>query len=165
MLLPLSAACQADSGIHGKYKITKGMCLRAEAGWNRSWFASLGASYIYSNVNAHLPVSAVVYAAAEIDRAGYRSRNTFYAYKAGFEFSGGLRCMGFELRNNTDLAGNNQLVFTPKIGLSAFGYINLYYGYNLFDRAFNPFGISHNQFSLSLNLSRKFFKKSVVPQP
>lgn len=163
LLMPGYALCQEYNGPLGKGKKNKDFCLRAELGWNKSWFTSLGVSYVCSNVNAHAPVSMVVYAAAEANLAGYRSPAAFYAYKAGFETGGTPFALGIELHNNTDFAGKDQFVFTPKLGLTFAGYANLFYGYNLFDKASNTFGICHSQLSLNVNINRKLFKGSVVP--
>ena len=163
LCLPVITRCQEFDTPLGKAKVNKNICLRGELGWNREWLTSLGVSYVHSNVNRHSPASIVLYAAAEANYAGYRSPAAFYGYKAGFEFGGMLMAMAMELRNNTDFAGKDQLVFTPKIGLTLFGHANLYYGYNLFNRADNTFGISHNQFTLSVNLNRRVLKEPLTP--
>jgi hypothetical protein len=163
LLVPYPAQCQEYSSALGKGKINKDFCLRAEAGWNKSWFASLGASYVYSNVNDHAPMSMVVYAAAEANLAGYRSPNAFYGYKAGFETAGLPFALGLELRNNTDFSGNDQFVFTPKLGLSLFSYVNLFYGYNVYDKNKNLFGIGRSQLSFSININRSVLKGNWGP--
>jgi hypothetical protein len=163
LLIPAHAISQEFDSPFGKGKINRNFCVRGELGWNKSWFTSLGASYVFSNVNSHSPFSLVSYIAAEADLPTYGARNTFYAYKGGFEFAGMLFGLGVEFRNNTDFAGNNHLIFTPRIGLSIFGHLNFYYGYNVFRDANNIFGIGHNQWSLNVNLNRRIFKESLVP--
>jgi hypothetical protein len=163
LLLPFTSYCQEGESALGKYKINKNFCLRADLGWNKSWFSSLGASYVFSSVNQHTPFHVVVYASIEANLANYMSPNSFYAYKAGIEAGNLLLAYGFELRNNTDFTGNNHLIFTPKAGLSFFGHANLMYGYNVFRTANNIFGVNHSQLSISVNLNRKIFKESFVP--
>lgn len=163
LLSPLTTLCQEGENEFGKYKINKNFCVRGEVGWHKSWFTSLGASYVFSSVNNHTPFHVVLYGAMEADLANYRSPNAFYAYKAGIESGSLIYAYGLELRNNTDFSGNNHLVFTPKLGLSFFGHANLMYGYNIFRTANNFFGINHSQISLSVNLNRKMFKESFVP--
>lgn len=164
LLIPACAVCQEFDSPFGKGKKNRNICLRAEVGWNKSWFTSLGASYFFCNVNSHAPLSLVIYTSAEANLAGYRSPATFYAYKAGFEFGGMLVAMGAELRNNTDFAGKNHLVFTPKIGLTLFGQSNLFYGYNVFNNANNIFGIGYSQLSFNMNINRKILKEPLVPK-
>lgn len=163
LLISAGAKCQEYDSPLGKGKKNRDVCIRGELGWNRSWFLSLGASYVYSNINSHSPICWVAYAAAEANLATYNSNTPFYAYKAGFETSGLLFGLGAEVRNNTDFAGKDHVIFTPKIGLSVFGYYNLYYGYNIFRSADNLFGIGHSQLSLSVNLNRRLLHEAAVP--
>lgn len=118
---------------------------------------------MYSNINSHAPFSVVVYVAADVNYAGYRSPTVFYGYKAGIESAGIPFGFGIELRNSTDFAGKDQFVFTPKAGLSLFGHANLYYGYNIFDRSTNTFGISYSQLTFNVNINRKMFKERLTP--
>jgi hypothetical protein len=160
---PFTSLSQEYDSPLGKGKINKNFCVRSEWGWNKSWFTSLGASYVYSNVNGHVPFAFVVYAAADANFATYRSPSWFYAYKAGFEVSNLLLAYGAELRNNTDFAGTNHLVFMPKAGFTFFGHASLFYGYNVFRNANNVFGIGHSQLSLSFSFNRKVFTESRIP--
>ncbi len=162
LMISAQARCQEYNSPLGKGKKNRDVCFRGELGWNRSWFLSLGASYVYSNINSHSPIFWVAYAAAEANLATYNSNTPFYSYKAGFE-TGGLLGLGAEVRNNTDFAGKDHIIFTPKIGLCAFGYVNMYYGYNVFRSADNLFGIGHSQLSLSVNLNRRLLHEAAVP--
>lgn len=163
LLVPVCVIGQEYDSPFGKGKINKNVCLRGELGWNKSWFTSLGVSYVYSNVNSHVPLTLVAYTSAEVNLAPYNSGKTFYAYKAGFETGNLLLAVGAELRNNTDFSGNNHLIFMPKAGLTFYGHANLFYGYNVFRTENNIFGIGHNQLSLSVSISRKVFKEPLVP--
>lgn len=163
LLLPACALCQDYKNKHGKGRITETAALRAELGWNRAWLASLGVSYIKSNVNRRAPFSLVGYAAAEASQANYLIPSRYYGLKGGMEMSVFFVACGAELRNITDFAGRNQVIFTPKAGLSFYGYGSLFFGYNLFDKEDNVFSMIHNQLSLSINLNRKLFKGLIFP--
>ena len=165
LLTSLSSICngQEYNTPLGKAKINKDINIRGEFGWNKSWFASAGISYLYNNVNSHSPMSVVTYAAFEVDYAGYHSPAVFYAYKTGVEFGGNGGGMGVELRMYDDFSGRHHLVFTPKIGIVLLGYANLLYGYNVFKNKNNIFGIGHSQISLSVNIGRKLLHNSIAP--
>lgn len=163
LLLPLYALSQEGKNEFGKYKVNNNFCLHTELGWNRSWFASLGASYVFSSVNSHTPLSFVAYFSVDANIRSYGSKTPFYAYKAGFEVGNLILAYGAEFRNNTDFAGNDHFIFMPKAGLNFYGHVSLMYGYNVFRTANNIFGINHSQITLNVNLNRKIFKESLVP--
>ncbi|HEY9178750.1 MAG TPA: hypothetical protein VIN07_13720, partial [Flavipsychrobacter sp.] len=165
----VTAFCQYDSTYSTnniKYKNTFFWGLHADAGWNKSWFSSLGVSCLGANANnMHGATHFVVYAAGEINLATYDNPSSFfYGYKAGAECGSNLLMMGLELRGYTDFKGREHTVFMPKAGLSVFGYMNLTYGYNVFQDDFNVFGIGHSQIAVSVNLARKVFTESFVPE-
>lgn len=165
LFVTITSYSQTDSTALGKYKVTKYVGLRGESGWNKSWFKSLGISYLYANVNAHSPLSLVVYAAAEVNLTTYNNpSNLFYGYKGGIEMGGIPFMMAAEIRGYTDFKGKEHTVFTPKAGLTVFGYANLTYGYNVLKLHNNIFGVGRHQIALSVNLSRKAFKESFVPK-
>ena len=83
-------------------------------------------------------------------------------YKAGLAF-GNVLGFGAEVRNNTDFAGHDHLVFMPKAGVTIFGQYGLWYGYNVFMAPSNIFGIGHSQVSLNVNLNRRVIRESIVP--
>jgi hypothetical protein len=143
---------------HGNTKINRSVNLRAELGVHNVWFTSLGVSYLYNEISIDGLVSFVAYGAFEAD---WRN-SPFYGYKAGGEFGGNLFGIAAEFKINDDFAGHTQFIFTPKFGIVLYGYINLMYGYNFFDKENNVFDISHNQISLSVN-GLDLFKRRVVP--
>lgn len=157
---------QYDSTYNFKYKNTFFWGLHADAGWNKSWFLSLGVSYLGANANnLHGAAHFVFYAAAEVNLATYDNPNSFfYGYKAGAEWGSNLLMMGLELRGYTDFMGREHTIFMPKGGLSVFGYMNITYGYNVFKDDFNVFGIGHSQIAVSVNVARKVFTESFVPE-
>lgn len=126
----------------------------------------MGVCYLEANANSHSGAShVVIYSAAEINLAGYTNpAGVFYGYKGGIEWGSNLLMMGMELRGYTDFKGREHTVFMPKAGFSVFGYMNIAYGYNVFQNKFNVFGIGHHQIAASVNLSRKLFKESFVPR-
>lgn len=142
------------------------MGVHADAGWNKSWFTSLGISYLGANANnMHGATHFVFYAAAEVNLAAYTNPGSFfYGYKTGVEWGSNLLMMGLELRGYTDFKGREHTIFMPKAGLSVFGYMNLTYGYNVFQNDFNVFGVGHSQIAISVNLARKVFTESFIPE-
>lgn len=110
-----------------------------------------------------MPTSLLGYAAMEANVATYRKpTDVFYAYKAGIEFAG-WSGLALEYRHYTDFAGTDHDVFTPKYFLTAFGIATFGYGVNVYQKVNNVFGIGRHQFSLSINLSPKMLKGSIVP--
>lgn len=165
LLCSSTTFAQVDSNEFGKYKLTQYIGLRSETGWNKAWYKSLGISYLNANANMHLPYSFVAYAAVDINLATYNNPSTvFYSYKAGIEYSNALLMYGFEVKGLTDFKGKEHGIFTPKAGLTIFGYANLTYGYNIFQKEFNVFGIGKHQIAFSMNLSKKLFTESFVPE-
>lgn len=164
LIIAVKSYSQEDSTYKFKYKNTFYFGLHADAGWNKSWFRSLGISYLGANANnMHGATHFVLYAAAEANMATYDDPNSlFYGYKAGAEWGSNLLMMGLELRGYTDFKGREHTVFMPKAGLSVFGYMNLTYGYNVFQDDFNVFGIGHSQIAVSVNIARKLFTESFL---
>lgn len=139
--------------------------IRCEAGWNRSWFTSVGVSFLHATANTtHGIGHLVVYASVEADAAPYDNLSPFYGYKGGFEFGTNGTLVGLEVRGYTDFTGREHTVFMPKAGLSVFGHHNLVYGYNVFKVHNNVFGIGRHQVSLSINIARKLFTDSFIPE-
>ena len=168
LLLPTITYSQNDSTYRNhniKYKNTFFLGVHADAGWNKSWFTSLGISYLGANANnMHGATHFVFYAAAEVNLATYTNPGSFfYGYKTGVEWGSNLLMMGLELRGYTDFKGREHTIFMPKAGLSVFGYMNLTYGYNVFQNDFNVFGVGHSQIAISVNLARKVFTESFIP--
>jgi hypothetical protein len=73
-----------------------------------------------------------------------------FGIKIGLEYNLSIITVGLETKYQTDF-NNKDVVITPKIGLG-FGYINLFYGYNISTNK-NPFpSFSNHQFSLVFNI-------------
>lgn len=140
------------------------ICIRAESGWNKSWFQSAGISYLAYQANVHGSVSLVAYAAAEVNYANYAaSRPFFMACKAGVELGSGLVAFAPELKLYMGGKGNH-LVFTPKVGFGFLGRANILYGYNVFNDSANIYGIGHNQISLNVNFTVFKMKESITKE-
>jgi hypothetical protein len=76
--------------------------------------------------------------------------------KAGYEVVAGLFGVAADVTYYTDFE-KRSLMITPKAGLSVFGFVNLFYGYNipLSDDEFKS--IDKNRFSLTFNFNRDYF--------
>jgi len=128
-------------------------CVRAEVGYNRSWFAGIGASAMYQSADGISITSFTGYVSAEINFANIVSPyQQYYGCKVGFETAWTVFLFGLEGRGLTDFKGHDHAVVTPKVGLSAFGIASLCYGYNMFEDDKNTFSIYHHQFSFSANI-------------
>lgn len=156
----------ADSIDLHKNKTTSFVGVHGDVGWNKSWFTSLGISYLsVTTSNSHGFAGIVLYAAGEIDFATYNNpTNIFYGYKGGAQFFSNGFITGIEIRGYTGFMGKEHTIFMPHGGLSILGVINLTYGYNVFQDQNNIFGIGHHQVAISVNLARKFFKQSFIPE-
>jgi len=55
-------------------------------------------------------------------------------------------------------------VFTPRAGLTIMGFVNLFYGRNLFLSDFRFEGIDENRFSLVFNLNKDYFNLKNAPK-
>lgn len=81
-----------------------------------------------------------------------------YGIKAGGELGSNFSMACIELKHQFGKAAND-FVITPKIGLGL-GFVNLYYGYN-FSTSKYPFeGIGKHQFSITCNITPKYFRPS-----
>ena len=77
--------------------------------------------------------------------------NAFYGLKFGWSLNMMGVGMALETKYSTDLK-KSDFILTPKIGCDVFGYIYIYYGYNI---SFNktPFEYQgHHQFSIGCSL-------------
>jgi hypothetical protein len=72
--------------------------------------------------------------------------------KFGYEFTAGLLGLAADVTYYSDF-DNHEWMTTPKAGLSLFGYVNLFYGYNISLSDYNFKAISKNRFSLTFNLN------------
>jgi hypothetical protein len=79
-----------------------------------------------------------------------------FGAKAGYEVVAGLFGVAADVTYYTDF-DKKSLMITPKAGLSVFGFVNLFYGYNIpiSDDEFKS--IDRNRFSLTFNLNRDYF--------
>lgn len=166
LFVTISVYSQTDTIPNFKYKNTFYLGARGETGWNRSWFQSIGISYLGANAtNTHGVAHFVIYSAAEINLAAYNSpASIFYGYKSGLEFGTNGTTLGIEIRGYTDFKGKEHTISMPKAGISLFGYANITYGYNVFQDDCNVFGIGHHQIAFSVNIARKLFTESFIPE-
>jgi hypothetical protein len=100
------------------------------------------------------------YGSAELNyrKQSDNNSNIFYGVKAGFETSWAFFMWALELKFVSDNK-DAQLIFTPKLGLSVLGVVNILYGYNLPDKKLKFNGLGHHQISLIVNINRKIIKE------
>ncbi len=76
--------------------------------------------------------------------------------KAGYEFVAGLLGLAADVTYYTDF-DRKSIMFTPKAGLSLFGYVNLFYGRNLNLNNETFRAISPNRISITFNLNQDYY--------
>jgi hypothetical protein len=104
--------------------------------------------------------STSTYLAAE---AMIRDDNFVFGPKAGYEFTVGLIGVAADMTYYTD-THKGSLVFTPKGGLTIFGFVNLYYGRNI-SLSHDTFSyISNNRFSITFHINRDYFDLKEAPK-
>jgi len=84
-----------------------------------------------------------------------RDNHVVVGPKAGIELTAGLLGFAGDVTYYTD-GHAGSIVATPKAGLSIYGFVNLFYGYNfsLSNDSFNY--IAHNRFSITVNFNRDY---------
>jgi len=96
--------------------------------------------------------------------------NLLLGPKVGYEFTAGLVGAAVDLtyfidHNYDGEGGNRQAVMvTPKIGISVFGFANLFYGYSIPLSNETLSTISRNRFSLVFNINRDYFDLKEAPR-
>ncbi|MBT1702269.1 hypothetical protein [Chryseosolibacter indicus] len=77
--------------------------------------------------------------------------------KAGYELTAGLLGLAADFTYYTDFDKHKSVMFTPKAGISLFGYVSIFYGrnINLNDETFKA--ISSNRFSIIFNLNPDYY--------
>jgi hypothetical protein len=76
--------------------------------------------------------------------------------KTGYEVVAGLFGVAADITYYTDF-NRESVVATPKAGVSVFGFVNLFYGYNITLSQDEFKSIDRNRFSLTFNLNRDYF--------
>jgi len=83
--------------------------------------------------------------------AVFQSEDIIIGPKLGYEFTAGLLGLAADITYYSDFDKHTWMA-TPKAGLTLFGYVNVFYGYNLY-LTDNMFGsLSHNRLGLTFNL-------------
>ena len=83
--------------------------------------------------------------------------------KAGYEITAGLIGVAADVTYYSDF-DNDTWVFTPRAGLSIMGFVNLFYGRNLFLSDYQFDSIDKNRFSLVFNLNKYYFNLRNAPK-
>jgi hypothetical protein len=92
-----------------------------------------------------------------------RDDNFVFGPKAGYEFTVGLIGVATDITYYTD-THKNSLVFTPKGGLTIFGFVSLYYGRNItLSNSYFDY-ISKNRFSITFHINRDYFDLKDAPK-
>ena len=76
--------------------------------------------------------------------------------KLGYEFTAGLIGLAADFTYYTDF-DRESVTFTPKVGLSLMGFVNLFYGRNFVLSEDSFKSISKSRFSLVFNINRDYF--------
>ena len=123
--------------------------LRLGAGIQRSFYTEVGLSlqkYVYDEREGFIVPT--IYAAFEWTPST-KGQKPVYGIKIGGETVRNGASGGIEIKYMWN-AGNEDVVFTPKLGFGL-GFINLLYGYNLSTRKYPFSKIGKHQFSLVIN--------------
>jgi hypothetical protein len=123
---------------------------------------SIEAGVAYHKIFVH-PLSLAstsMYLAAE---GMIRDDNFVFGPKLGYEFTVGLIGVAADATYYTD-THKGSLVFTPKGGLTIFGFVSLYYGRNI--SASNDYFnyISKNRFSITFHINKDYFDLKEAPK-
>ena len=134
--------------------------LRVGIGIQKALYTELGLAmhkYMYNDLGY---ASSTYYTAFEWTPLIGSEADPLYAAKLGYEVNARTLALGIECKFQSD-TNDNDFFITPKIGLGAFGLINLFYGYNI-STAGNVFDkVGNNQFSLVVNLYRLGFRRGI----
>ncbi len=122
-------------------------------GYQRSIMVEAGVGYHWSGGDIVRPLSTAVYSSLEFSSFS----KPVYGVKIGAETIGGMGIGGIDLKYLTN-SRHHDLVITPKAGLSIFGTINAFYGYNISTNNYPFENIGKHQFSLILMYSKRAFK-------
>lgn len=83
--------------------------------------------------------------------------------KIGYEITAGLLGVASDFTYYSDF-DRGSWVFTPRAGLTIMGFVNLFYGRNIFISDFQFDGVDKNRFSLVFNLNRDYFNLRNAPK-
>lgn len=83
--------------------------------------------------------------------------------KLGYEITAGLVGIASDFTYYSDFKSHSW-TFTPRAGLTIMGFVNLFYGRNVFLSDFRFEGIDENRFSLVFNLNRDYFNLRNAPK-
>lgn len=156
ILIPLHSF-SADSTALNKWTAYK-PALRIGAGATPKYYTELGFSLLSYYPGRHLS-SSCFYASVEIISLMSEDRGFLFAWpKLGYEYSFSGLLLGMEGKYQTGLR-TSDVVFTPRIGASFAGVVNVSYGFNISTnrRPYKEYQAS--QLSLTLNLYRKIFTR------
>ncbi len=138
----------------GNFTIVKQISVRIGTGLQNDFYSEIGAALHTCRYGDTGYFSKAYYTALEWMPD---QNNDIYGIKIGYEISALLLITGLEVKYQTDFKIND-VVITPKIGLSIFGDANIFYGYNISTNN-TPFSrIRNHQFSIVFNLNKHFLR-------
>lgn len=154
LFIATDATAQADSSATDRSGFYN--ALRLGVGLEKSPYLELGYSRI-GIADKGWGGSVGFYVAGQVSVAE-RQENSRYLYgaKVGCETAWMIGMLGAEIKYLTDRA-RSQVYFTPKVGLSAVGFMSILYGYNI-PKDDDLAEIGSHQISITLNWSRKLIR-------
>lgn len=146
--------CKGQSDSSSANKSSWYNALRLGIGFERTTYFELGFSKLYI-VEKGWGGSACFYGSGQINLPNRNENSKFlYGAKLGYETSWVIGMWAIELKYLTDNT-NSQIYITPKVGLSAIGFVHILYGYNIKLNKDDLLDVGNHQISLTINLSKK----------
>lgn len=148
----------------GKTEITNMNLIRFGLGVQKSFYTELGVSrnvFVQDNIGA---ASLTYYSALEFTPSFSKNRLSVYGLKGGIEYcttAGGLTAMCLEIKYLSNFE-KEDVIITPKAGLSAFGLVSIFYGYNLSILHDSFPQIGHHQLSIIININKKTYNEYML---
>jgi hypothetical protein len=147
---------RADTTRDGYKKWSKPLTvLRLGLGVEKSAYTELGLArhtYFYNDcgIIGHAYYTSITWSPQILP---VKDRDIF-GLKAGYETDLNILALAIEAKYQTD-GKTNDAIITPKIGFGVSGLVQLCYGYNISFAGYPFPGISHNQYSIVINLNKR----------
>jgi hypothetical protein len=154
ILISVDSFGQADSSMTDRSGFYN--AIRVGVGFEKSPYLELGFSRV-GIVDKGWPGSFSFYAAGQLN-VSHQEENARYIYggKVGIETAWMIGMCGAEIKYLTNNK-ESQVYFTPKVGLSALGFVSILYGYNV-PKHDKLAEIGSHQISITLNWSKKLVR-------
>ncbi|WP_066837747.1 hypothetical protein [Rufibacter ruber] len=133
---------------------TKKVKPRVALGYQKSFFTEVGVAKHWSGGDMVIPRSTALYSSLEWAPS---STGSVYGIKVGAETISGMGISGLEVKYQSNFKVDD-IVITPKLGLSLLGSVSIFYGYNISINK-SPFDhVGRHQFSLALLYDKSDWK-------